>query len=91
MEIEIKYASGKMTINAEVFLDSGGVAAFRKLVKMSGKSDTAYGTNTISEWNTVISKEISLSENMSDKSKVQERRKNKLEKFKFILEKMTES
>lgn len=84
--VEIRYPEGSIEIYPAEFFKTGGIRAFRKLVKMSAKSDAIYGTNAIKEWKKAVSAELFILEHSAAGDKAQERIKNKLEKFKNILE-----
>ena len=87
--IEIKYHEGQITIHPDCFYVDMGITAFRKLIKLSVKSDLIYGTDAIGKWRNTLYNAINDLKNTKNPTKAEERRKGKLEKFKQILEKYT--
>lgn len=85
--VEIKYPAGQLTIDPEAFFGSATkVTVFRKLVKLSIKSDTDYGTNAIETWRTALNQQFELLKLVCTESEYKRKIKKKLEKYKEILE-----
>ena len=84
--IEIKYPEGHLEIYLEEFFKTGSVRTFRRLLKMSVRSDMIYGTNLIAEWKRAVNEELLLLDKSWVRGKPCKRRKQKLEKLKFLLE-----
>ena len=87
--IEIKYHEGQITIYPDHFYTDMNITAFRKLIKLSVKSDLNYGTDAIGKWRDTLYSAIKGLKTAENPTKAEERRKEKLEKFRRILEKHT--
>ena len=87
--VEIKYYEGQITIHPKTFYESGGIGAFRKIVKLSVKSDLIYGTKAVETWRNTLYDAVNNLKDIENPTKAEERRKGKLEKFVLILEKQT--
>lgn len=84
--VEIKYPAGQLTVDPEAFFGcSTRVTVFRKLVKLSIKSDIDYGTNAVETWRTALNQQLELLKLICIESDYKRKIKKKLEKYKEIL------
>lgn len=84
--VEMKYPAGQLTVDPEKFFGSATkVTKFRKLVKLSIKSDIDYGTNAIETWRKALNEQFELLKLIRIDSEYKRKTKKKLEKYKEIL------